>query len=72
MCTPVIICVCTKFLSATKSVVLVLRLCCVRRDVYDTVPAMQAQFALDWSRIVAKSRFTRLVGREDKGVGVVN
>lgn len=36
------------------------------RDVFDTPAAIQAQFALDWSRIVAKSRFCKLVGREDK------
>jgi hypothetical protein len=33
---------------------------------FDTDKVATAQFALDWERVVAKSRFCRLVTREDK------
>lgn len=34
----------------------------------DSEKTLNKQFALDWERIVTKSRFRRLVGREDAGV----
>eukprot|EP00798_Chlamydomonas_sp_ICE-L_P017101 gene17101-23398_t len=41
---------------------------CEARAVFDTAKIRAAQFKLDWSRIVEKTRFQKLVGREDKGV----
>ncbi|GMH44651.1 hypothetical protein BSKO_12603 [Bryopsis sp. KO-2023] len=38
------------------------------RGLMDTEKALNKQFNLDWERIVTKSRFRRLVGREDAGV----
>ncbi|KAG2484429.1 hypothetical protein HYH03_016739 [Edaphochlamys debaryana] len=37
-------------------------------DLYDTEKVRSQQFVLDWSRVVAKSRFRRLVARGDSGV----
>lgn len=38
------------------------------RGLFDTEKVLKRQFMLDWERIVCKSRFRRLVGREDAGV----
>ncbi|KAG2501783.1 hypothetical protein HYH03_000283 [Edaphochlamys debaryana] len=38
------------------------------RDLYDTDKIRQQQLSLDWQRVVAKSRFRRLVARGDSGV----
>lgn len=38
------------------------------RGLLDTEKTLKRQFMLDWDRIVSKSRFRRLVGREDAGV----
>ena len=37
------------------------------RGLYDTDKTLSKQFEIDWDRVASKSRFHRLVGREDAG-----
>ncbi|KAG2437653.1 hypothetical protein HYH02_011034 [Chlamydomonas schloesseri] len=41
---------------------------CDARDVVDTPSVLAKQFDLDWSRVVSKMLFMKLVAREDQGV----